>query len=52
MLRAPAGVQNESPQRREGLFQKGVVDIPAIVAAIKRAAIRYVERRTASKTEW
>src|SRR5262245_13175898 len=51
MLRAPAGCQDKSPQRREGLFQKGIIDISAIVAAIERAAIRYVERRTTSKTE-
>src|SRR5262245_23171428 len=51
MLRAPAGCQNNSPQRREGLFQKGIIDISAIVAAIERAAIRYVERCIASKTE-
>src|SRR5262247_3305989 len=52
MLRAPAGCQNKSPQRREGLFQKGIIDVSAIVAAIERAAIRYVEWRTTSKTEW
>ncbi len=52
MLRASPGRQNESPERKEGLFQKGIIDISAIVAAIERPAIRYVERRTASKTEW
>src|SRR5262245_47976153 len=53
MLRAPAGCQNKSPQRREGLFQKWIIDISTIVAAIERAAIGYVERRTTtSKTEW
>src|SRR5262245_66472702 len=52
MLRAPAGCQDKSPQRREGLFQKRIIDISAIVAAMERAAIRYVERRTTSKTEW
>jgi hypothetical protein len=52
MLRVPAGCQNKSPERREGLVQKGIIDISAIVAAIERAAIRYVQRCTSSKTEW
>ena len=51
MLRAAAGRQNDPLQRGEGLFQKGIVDISAIVAAIKRAPIRYVERRTTGKTK-
>jgi len=51
MLRAPAGRQNESSQRREGRFQKGIVDISAKVAAVERPGIRYVERRTAGKPE-
>src|SRR5262245_66432923 len=51
MLRAAAGRQNDPPQRGKGLFQKGIVDISAIVAAIERASIRYVERRTTGKTE-
>src|SRR6516164_2325557 len=52
MLRAPAGCENKSSQRREGLFQKRIIDIAAIVAAIEGAAIRDVERRATSKTEW
>src|SRR5262245_54883509 len=51
MLRAPASCQNKSPQRREGLFQKGIIDIAAIVATIEGAAIRDVERRATDKTE-
>src|SRR5262245_55337806 len=51
MFRAAAGRQNDPPQRGQGLFQEGIVDISAIVAAIERAPIRYVERRTTGKTE-
>ena len=51
MLRAPAGCQNQSPQRGARVFEEGIVDISPIVAAIERAAIWYVERRTPSKTE-
>src|SRR5262245_40492878 len=52
MLHAPAGCQNKPPQRRGWLFQEGIIDISAIVAAIERGAIRYVEWRTTSKAEW
>jgi hypothetical protein len=52
MLSAPAGLQDDSPQRREWLFKKGIIDISTIVTAIERAAIRYVERSTTSETEW
>jgi hypothetical protein len=51
MFLVAAGRQNDPSQRREGPFQKWTVDVSAIVAAIERAPIRYVARRTAGKTE-